>query len=76
MKPELYAACARAVHVVTSNGRTLRAGRAVLFILEQIGWRPLARFLALPPMIWGVELGYKIVAEHRPFFARFLFTRE
>ena len=38
MTPELNAACGRAVHVVQSDGTILRAGRAVLFILEEIGW--------------------------------------
>ena len=76
MTPELYAACQRAVHVLTNDGRVLRAGRASLFILEQIGYRIAARLLRLPPFLWFVELGYRIVATNRPFFARFLFTKE
>jgi predicted DCC family thiol-disulfide oxidoreductase YuxK len=76
MTPELHAACERAVHVVAPDGAVTRAGRAALLILELIGYRPLARFLSLPPMIWVVEIGYKIVAANRPFFARFLFTKE
>lgn len=73
MTPALYAACERAVHVVTADGRVLRAGRASLFVLEQIGYRRTARVLGLPPCIWGVEWGYRLVAGHRGFFARFLF---
>ncbi len=76
MTPELFAACKKAVHVVTMEGEILRAGRASLFLLEQIGWRIPARILALPPFIWAVELGYRIVAANRPFFARFLFKKE
>lgn len=76
MTPELAAACEKAVHVIRTDGSILRAGRAVLFVLDKIGWGWFARLLALPPFIWGVELGYKIVANNRPFFARFLFTRE
>jgi hypothetical protein len=45
-------------------------------VLEHIGFRPLARLLALPPFIWAVELGYKLVANNRRFFAEFMFTRE
>lgn len=76
MTPTLYAACEHAVHVVAPDGTVTRAGRAVVLILEQIGYRPLARFLAFPPILWGFEIIYKIVAANRPFFARFLFTRE
>jgi predicted DCC family thiol-disulfide oxidoreductase YuxK len=76
MTPELFAACERAVHVLTPDGRVLRAGRATLYVLERIGWGRLARVLMLPPFIWLVELGYRVVASNRPFFARFLFTRE
>jgi predicted DCC family thiol-disulfide oxidoreductase YuxK len=76
MTPDLFAACEFAVHVVRRDGTVLRAGRAALFVLEHIGWRWVARFLALPPMIWCVEIGYHIVARNRSFFARFLFTRE
>jgi len=73
MTPELREACKRALHVLTSSGDILKAGRATLFILEQIGYRRLARLLRLPPLVWAVELGYRIVASNRSFFARLLF---
>jgi len=76
MTPALYAACARAVHVVKADGAILRAGRAALFILDNIGYAWLARPLMLPPFVWIVELAYRIVARNRPFFARFLFREE
>lgn len=76
MTPALRAACARAVHVITSDGRVLRAGRASLYVLSQIGHGRIAWLLGLPPLIWCVEIGYRLVAGHRPLFARFLFTRE
>ncbi len=76
MTPALYAACEHAVHVVKADGTILRGGRATLFILEHLGWGRIARVLALPPFIWLVELGYRIVAKNRPFFARFLFRNE
>jgi predicted DCC family thiol-disulfide oxidoreductase YuxK len=65
MTPELRAACRRAMHVVTADGRVLRAGRASLFVLGETGSRRLAAFLGLPPFIWAVELVYRIVARHR-----------
>ncbi len=76
MTPELRLACADAIHVITADGETLRAGRAALFILEHIGWPLTARLLRLPPFVWAVELGYWIVANNRRLFSRFFFRRE
>jgi predicted DCC family thiol-disulfide oxidoreductase YuxK len=76
MTPELRATCEKAVHVLTADGRILRAGRASLFVLAHIGYGWLARPLMIPPFVWLVELGYRIVASNRSFFARFLFTKE
>lgn len=72
MTPALSAACARAVHVLTTDGRMLSAGRAVLFVLGAIGFARSARVLSLPPLVWGVEAGYWLVARNRRFFSRFL----
>lgn len=73
MTPELRQACQRALHVLTSSGEIFKAGRATLFVFERIGYPRLARLLRLPPFIWAVELGYRIVASNRSFFARLLF---
>jgi predicted DCC family thiol-disulfide oxidoreductase YuxK len=75
MTPALYERCQRAIHVITSEGRVLRAGRAVLFILERCGFKWTARVLRAPPLVWMVELGYWLVARNRRFFARFLFRK-
>ena len=75
MTPDLYRACEFAVHTVDADGRVLRAGKACLRLLELLGHGTLARILGLPPFIWVLELGYKIVARNRPFFAHFIFTR-
>jgi len=76
MSDELSVACARALHVVTNDGRTLRAGRASLYILQHTGWGWFARLLSWPPFVWFVELGYFIVARNRRFFGKFLFRKE
>ena len=73
MTPALREACRRALHVVTSSGEILRTGRATLFVLEQLGYRRLAQALRIPPLIWFVELGYRVVAANRSFFGRLLF---
>lgn len=73
MTPALRKACEQALHVVTSEGAVLSGGRACLFILEGLGWRALARFLALPPFVWGVEFFYRAVAANRRLFSRLRF---
>ena len=78
MTPEIYEACKKAMHVVTADGKILHGGRAMMFVLERINWgyEIVPRFLSLPPMIWFVELGYKLVAANRQFFSRFIFNRD
>lgn len=77
MTPELRAQAQQAVQVLTTEGRRLAAGRAVLFVLEELGWHPrLVRLAGRRPWIWAVEAGYWIVARHRPFFSRVLFRAE
>ena len=76
MTDALARACAHAVHLVEPDGRVLRAGRAVLRVLEQLGWGPLARLLQTPPFIWAVELAYMIVARNRLVFSRWFFPCE
>lgn len=77
MTPALRAASRRAVQVITVDGRRLAAGRASLFVLARIGWHPVLTSLAtLPPFIWAVEFGYRLVADHRRLAARIFFTQE
>ena len=46
-----------------------------MFILETIGYpRWLVRPLTWPPLIWFTELGYRVVANNRTFFSKFMFT--
>jgi hypothetical protein len=76
MTPALWSACEIAIHVVTPDGRVLRAGRAALYVLEHTGRPTAARLLSYSPFVWFAELAYWIVATHRGFFARILFTHE
>jgi hypothetical protein len=73
MTDALATRCARAVHVITQEGAVLGAGRASLYVLEVVGWRTLARVLARRPLVWLVELGYRLVARHRGLVGRLLF---
>ncbi len=77
MTPALRAQARNAVQVMTAGGHQLSAGRAMLFVLEEIDWHPLAvRLAGRRPFVWAIELGYGIVARNRPFFGRFLFRSE
>ncbi len=75
MTDALAERCARAVHVLGADGTLRAGGRASLFVLERIGFPRLARLLGVPPLVWAVERGYRLVARNRPFFARFLFRK-
>ena len=75
MTPQLREQSRQAVQVITAGGAQLSGSRAMLFILEEIGWHPtLARIAQRRPFVWLVELGYKLVARNRPFFDRLLFS--
>ena len=77
MTPALRAKARKAVQVITAEGHQLSAGRAILFVLEEIEWHPsMVRLAGRRPFIWAVELGYWIVAHNRSFFGRFLFRAE
>lgn len=76
MTPELARACAYAVHVQTIDGEMLRAGRAVLFLFEQVGYPRMARMLSHRPMLWAVEVGYWLIARNRYLASRLFFRKE
>ncbi len=77
MTPQLRTASERAVQIVAPGGHRISGGRAVLFVLQTVGWHPLLlRIAGLPPFVWIVELGYHIVSRNRSFFSRFLFRRQ
>jgi hypothetical protein len=77
MTPVLREQARKAVQVMTADGRQFSAGRAVLFVLEEIGWHPgLVHLAGRRPFIWAIELGYWIVARNRSFFGRFLLRSE
>jgi hypothetical protein len=44
----------------------------VLFVSEQLGWRRTSRVLSLTPLVWLVELGYRLVARNRRLVSRLL----
>jgi hypothetical protein len=76
MTPALRRDAERAMQVLARDGRRLSGGRAVLFVLEEVGWRPLLiRIASMRPFVWLVEGGYRVVAGHRQVFSRIFFRR-
>jgi predicted DCC family thiol-disulfide oxidoreductase YuxK len=72
MTDELAARCARAMHVLAPDGTLYAGGRASLFVLGRLGWPRLARVLGTPPLVWLVELGYRLVAANRGWLSTLL----
>jgi predicted DCC family thiol-disulfide oxidoreductase YuxK len=70
MTADLRRACERSLHVITADGGTERAGRAVLVILVSLGW-PVG-WAARRPLVWGVEAAYWLVARNRSRLSRFV----
>ena len=68
--------CERAVQVVTPEGQILSAGRASLYVLGKVGFPRLARLGRRPPFVWGIEIGYWLVARNRQFFSKWLFQEK
>ena len=74
MTPALRRQAERAVQVLTPQGQQISGGRAVLYVLGQVGWHPwLVGFAGRWPIVWMVELGYWVVARNRQFFSRLMF---
>jgi predicted DCC family thiol-disulfide oxidoreductase YuxK len=70
MTDALRAEAGRSVLVLYPDGRKLRTARAVLAVLRVTGWSGAAAVLRIPPFLWLMELGYRIVANNRPFFSK------
>ena len=72
--PPLRSRAKHSVLTIGPDGRIRFAGRAVLATLAEVGWMtPLVRVAALPPLVWLVEIGYRIVAANRDRLSRLLF---
>ncbi len=75
MTDALAEACSKAVHVVLPGGEVLRGGRAVLWVLNDLGW-PGMSLLSRWPFLPVVEVAYGVVARNRLLFSRWLFPCE
>jgi predicted DCC family thiol-disulfide oxidoreductase YuxK len=74
--PPLRARAKHSVLTIGPNDDVHVAGRAVLGALDSVGWMtPLVKIASLPPLIWLVEFGYRIVAGNRSRISRVLARR-
>lgn len=74
MSDDLRRVSRRSMIVVTNDGRQLVGGRAVLFVLQKVGWHSsIMRLAARRPFVWAIDAGYRFVANNRQFFSRFFF---
>ena len=73
MNPAMRDAAARALHVIEPDGTVHTASKAVLHVYEHLGWRVSTAVLGTPPLSWGVEGAYRVFANNRRFFARWIF---
>ncbi len=62
------------MQVVTQDGQNYGNARAVLFVLETVGWHSsLIRLVSRRPLVWIVDGVYRLVADHRNLFSRVFF---
>ncbi len=72
MNEALRENCHAAVQVVTADGSQFAGGAACAYVLEQIGFVGLGRFMRTRLMRPIVEWGYRRVANNRAFLSRIL----
>lgn len=75
MTEELRERCKRALYVSTANGTILGGAKAVLFIKSKTGWGWFAKLLSYPPFIWVIHVLYRIVANNRHVFSKWLYRK-
>jgi predicted DCC family thiol-disulfide oxidoreductase YuxK len=65
---EIAADAQQRVQFISQEGARSQGGEAILLALRSIDWHPAIMNYALHrPMIWGVELGYVVVARVRRY---------
>lgn len=75
MTDDLRAKCREAVQVVSWDGTVYSAGTACAFVLEQIGYSRLGRFMQWRAIRPIVEWGYRRVANNRDLVGWLVFGK-
>ena len=63
------------MHAIDEGGTVYRGGDAYVF-LQRAFKRPLSGLMGVQPIKALLDLAYSVVSSHRPFFARFLYSKE
>ena len=74
LSPEVYSDCKNQFYLRTPQGEYLGGGEAVNKLCEVMGWKFLSRFLRLLGLRQLTNLLYRLVARHRSFLSKFLFS--
>src|SRR4030067_2567017 len=72
--PEVYSDCKNQFYLRTPQGEYLGGGGAVIKLCEVMGWKFLSRFLRLLGLRQLTNLLYRLVARHRSFLSKFIFS--
>ncbi len=73
MTETFRARCGRSIQLFLPGRPALSGGKAALAVLSLLGWKKTAACLSLPPLVWGVDVLYRLVARNRWFLGRVLF---
>ncbi len=66
-------AALKRLHVRRADGRVVSGARAFVEVWRQLpGWRHVAPIASAPPVIWMLELGYRMFLPFRPVVAKLM----
>lgn len=75
MTPALQEACAGAMHVILPDGSMQIGDKSVIYVYETLGYG-IASVFRYPPLSWVTPSMYRLLANNRRTFARFVFRDE
>lgn len=73
MTEAFRARCGRSIQLFLPGRPALSGGKAALAVLSLLGWNRTAACLSSPPLVWGAEIFYRLVARNRRFLGRVIF---
>lgn len=73
MTPEIMERCQYEMALVTPTGEVLFGAKGMLRTLEVLKWGIFARILAIPPLVWPIQLGYWLIARNRLWISKRFF---
>ena len=65
--------CGRSIQLFLPGRSPLSGGKAALAVLSLLGWKKTAACLSRPPLVWGIDVLYRLIARNRGFIGRVIF---